>query len=283
MHKKNKWIAGLLGLFLAPIGLLYVEAWRSAFVYFLLQLALGILRLSGMDIAPWLIAMAGLVIALAAMMQSFLMARKVEFSGRWYGRWYSLATIIVAIVFPVLAFRMLVYEPYRIPADSMAPTLKAGDVIFVEKIGFGSFDLFGLHLGGVESSASIKRGDVVLFHPPMEPTVLFIKRVVGLPGDRISYKNKELYINDKKVAAEKIGSLGDAVIYRETFFGQSYCIQKMPSMPSFDIEISIPEENYFVLGDNRDNSNDSRYWGFVPKDMMVGLVEVSQRCGLNSQ
>lgn len=181
------------------------------------------------------------------------------------------------ILLAVLVLRTFVVEPFRIPSRSMVPTLLVGDFILVNKFEYGLrlpvFHTEILDLGEPE------RGDVMVFRYPGDPSVDYIKRVIGLPGDTIAYRNGHLYVNDKLVPVEPIGLYtGDGapdVMTRlevETLPGDiehpilDELSRPGPQQPT----VTVPPHHYFVMGDNRDNSADSRIWGFVPEDNLVG-------------
>ncbi len=191
--------------------------------------------------------------------------------------------------FPVLAvvlvLRSFLVEPFQIPSGSMKPTLEVGDFILVNKFAYGIrlpvLDTKIIEVGDPQ------RGDVMVFRYPSDPNVNYIKRVVGLPGDRIRYSSdKQLFINDQPVAEQLLGqepgSLGSATLYREKLGEVEHLIRK--ELQRYRIEPGgewqVPAGHYFMMGDNRDNSNDSRYWndpkipkpllGMVPDQNIVG-------------
>ena len=184
----------------------------------------------------------------------------------------------------VLVFRGFIFEPFRVPSNSMMPTLLTGDFILVNK-----YD-YGLRLP-ITNTKLVKfsnpdRGDVIVFrYPNYEKNagysgVDFIKRIVALPGDVISYKKDQLIINGKSVEVKKIGpytgvdsgkSMNNYRLVREVFDSTGHDIILNPKGHSKDlVEITIPEGHYFVMGDNRSHSSDSRFWGFVPEDYIIG-------------
>jgi len=184
----------------------------------------------------------------------------------------------------VLVIRSFVVEPFRIPSGSMMPSLLVGDFILVNKFTYGLrlpvSDTKVLELGEPE------RGDVVVFRFPKDKSIDYIKRVVGLPGDRIAYRGKMLYINGEAMGYVKNGIYeGDggaresgAILATENLAGVEHPILVNPRAPDFGFgcgvlaagEVTVPEGEYFMMGDNRDNSNDGRCWGFVPEDHLVG-------------
>jgi len=182
---------------------------------------------------------------------------------------------VLLIVFLLRAF---VTEPYRIPSGSMKPTLLAGDFILVNKFSYGiRLPIIGTT---VFKTGVPKRGDIMVFRFPKDPSINFIKRIVGQPGDKISYKNKQLFINGNKAPTEYLERTSDVGPrgfsrsvnrYNEQLNGVTHSIFLTPEiMGSNAVEITVPQGHYFVLGDNRDNSEDSRVWGFVPDKLILG-------------
>ena len=180
--------------------------------------------------------------------------------------------------FPVLLIvfllRGFVVEPFRIPSGSMIPSLYIGDFILVNKFAYGvKMPVFNKILFDVDKP---KRGDVAVFKYPRDPSVDYIKRVIGVPGDHIAYYKKVLYVNGKQINRKKIGEYSGpgeynpANEFKESLVGVDHNILIIPSRPGLDAEYIVPEAHYFMMGDNRDNSNDSRYWGTVPEENLVG-------------
>ena len=172
----------------------------------------------------------------------------------------------------VLVLRSFVVEPFQIPSSSMVPTLKVGDFILVNKW------TYGIRLPVVRNKIielnSPERGDVMVFFPPHEERY-FIKRVVGLPGDEIHVLNGVLYINGDKMTQKVLADEEPAprsVVMTEDLTGVEHAMQKrlLPTRLSQNFTAVVPEGHYFMMGDNRDNSSDSRVWGPVPEDRIVG-------------
>jgi signal peptidase I len=177
----------------------------------------------------------------------------------------------------VLLLRAFLVEPFRIPSGSMMPTLLVGDFILVNKFLYG-IRLPVIHTKVIDISQP-KRGDIVVFRYPNDPSVDYIKRIVGLPGDKIAYYNKRLYLNGEPVRLKPLGpyvGLGQnqrytgAMVYEEELGEVKHQMMIMEGQPSVEGEFIVPQGHYFVMGDNRDNSNDSRYWGPVPEENLVG-------------
>ena len=184
--------------------------------------------------------------------------------------WLALLRAVFPVLLAVFLFRAFVVEPYRIPTGSMIPTLAVGDYVFVSKFAYGlRLPVVNWKLVPV---AQPRRGDVVVFVPPHERRY-FIKRVVGLPGDRIRVVMGELYINGQRVdvRVDDTDTAEDGVqSYVESLGGRQHRIQRFVGLRSREGEWRVPDESYFMLGDNRDMSEDSRYWGYVAGDQIVG-------------
>ena len=198
-------------------------------------------------------------------------------------------TIIIAGAL-ALMFRSLLFEPFNIPSGSMIPTLKVGDYLFVSKFSYGysrySFPFAAIPFSGRVLSSDPERGDVVVFKQPRNESVAFIKRIVGLPGDEIAVKRGILHINDVPVIRQHddIGTATDGFgvmkydDYIETFpEGTTHRIREMTDSGVLDNTrtFTVPDGHYFMMGDNRDNSNDSRTSsvGLVPIENFVGKAQ----------
>lgn len=210
------------------------------------------------------------------------------------GFWEMLRTLAYAVGI-AMVFRSLLFEPFHIPSGSMRMTLLEGDYIFVSKYSYGysrySFP-FGTQLGFISgrmpAGVAPARGDVVVFRLPTDPSIDYIKRVMGLPGDRIQVRDGVVYINGEELKQKLVdkftftegGLERSALRYRETNpEGRSYMVLDENSFGEVDFtdEYVVPEGYYFMMGDNRDNSTDSRYQkevGFVPAENLIGRAEV---------
>jgi signal peptidase I len=192
------------------------------------------------------------------------------------------------VIFVVFFVRSFIVEPFKIPSGSMMPTLLAGDYILVNKF------TYGLRVPILNNTFfeinHPTRGDVFVFHYPPEPSVDYIKRVVGLPGDKIRYQDKRLTINGKFLDVQNVGdyayvkpglNMVTAKHYREQLgnvehdilineWVNSYDSDAIGAKFANDEEITVPAGHYLAMGDNRDDSSDSRVWGFVPEKNLVG-------------
>ena len=174
-------------------------------------------------------------------------------------------------VFFIFVLRTFIYVPYQIPSGSMIPGLQVGDFILVNKHSYG---LKINRIGKPFAMASDPEyGDVVVFIPP-HVNVPYIKRLIGKPGDTIRYINKKLYINGDSIEQELISHDGIETYLQETYLKSTRVIRVQGGSASYPEEFSVPADHYFVMGDNRDNSSDSRYWGFVPREHFMGTGEM---------
>ena len=174
-------------------------------------------------------------------------------------------------VFLIFALRTFAYEPFQIPSGSMLPGLKVGDFLLVNKHVYGyKINRIGEpSIGGRDP----EYGDVVVFVPP-HVNAPFVKRLIGKPGDVIRYQNKKLYVNNIPLDQQLISSKPGELIIKETFEETSRIIRLRETAAEFPYEVTVPSGHYFVMGDNRDNSSDSRIWGFVPRENFMGTAEV---------
>ena len=176
--------------------------------------------------------------------------------------------------FPVLLFvlviRSFIFEPFRIPSGSMMPTLLEGDFIFVKKYSYG------LRLPVTETkvieTGTPERGDVIVFRLPSDPSINYIKRVIGLPGDTVVYERHRLTINGQEVDLVRgEGSGWNVPLFVEDLDGRVHeILVTNPEFSTRDNTYRVPEGHFFVMGDNRDRSKDSRFIGAIPEEFLVG-------------
>ena len=180
------------------------------------------------------------------------------------------------VVLIVFLLRSFIAEPFRIPSASMMPTLLVGDFILVNKFTYG-IRIPIINKKVIELSQP-RRGDIVVFRYPKNPEVDYIKRLVGLPHDKISYIDKRLTVNGQPIPETALGSfqgvgqgqdMTGAALFLENLTGVEHQILNRDGVTSVEFTYTVPEGQYFMMGDNRDNSNDSRYWGTVPEENLV--------------
>jgi signal peptidase I len=181
------------------------------------------------------------------------------------------------VVLIVLLLRSFIAEPFRIPSASMMPTLLIGDFILVNKFTYGI--RLPVLIKKIVALHEPKRGDIVVFRFPKDPTVDYIKRIIGLPGDKIAYYDKKLHINGvdaNQVSLGRYQGVGQGADMTgneqlsENLLGVEHNILIRNNALSTEGVYGVPNGSYFVMCDNRDNSNDSRYWGIVPEENLVG-------------
>lgn len=183
---------------------------------------------------------------------------------------------VLLLVFVIRAF---VFQPFVVPTGSLEPTVMPKAFIGVNEFAYGL--RWPLNNQKILAIGLPKHGDIVLFHDVTTPNKDLVKRVIGLPGDRISYINKVLYVNDQKCEQTPVGYTTDSnsdtgpvwtvQILHENFLGVKHDIYVRPDFPAQNFyNLVVPAGHYFMMGDNRDDSDDSRYWGFVPEENIIG-------------
>ena len=208
----------------------------------------------------------------------------------WWLDWTAGLFPVILIVFLLRSF---LFEPFKIPSGSMIPTLLVGDLILVNKFHYG-VRLPVINKKIIENNA-VERGDVMVFRYPVDPRQDYIKRVVALPGDTVAWVNQKLLLNGQPVTttaqgeffeadslryepqfSEKLGKVEHKILVdprRQSWFGpdpKTFPFADQCRYTAEGMSCTVPAGHYFVMGDNRDNSQDSRYWGFVPDDNIVG-------------
>lgn len=205
-------------------------------------------------------------------------APKRRKNGVQMGKTIENARSFFPVLLIVLLIRSFIVQPYKVPTGSLEPTILPGDFIVVNQF------TYGLRLPVLNKKimqiGEPKTGDIALFRYPANPSINFVKRIIGLPGDHIIYKNKQLTINGKVIDQEYLGmdldqeySIPFPVTVKQENLNQvkhKIFINDQATSDNHDVDLVVPQGNYFVMGDNRDNSNDSRYWGFVPEENLIG-------------
>ena len=206
--------------------------------------------------------------------------------------WLDWTAGLFPVIISVFFLRSFLVEPFKIPSGSMIPTLLVGDLILVNKFHYGlRIPVINTKITNGEKP---QRGDVMVFRYPPKPSLDYIKRVVGLPGDTVAYLNKRLTINGKTIETQSVPEFFDEDSmryfkqYQEALGAQPHRLLNDDDRPAFipgvekfpgfeacnytieGVTCKVPEGHYFMMGDNRDNSMDSRYWGFVPEKNIVG-------------
>jgi signal peptidase I len=261
-----RWGAVLAALLLTPVsGYVAVGRWRRAVVLALAELAyLALCALGVWWATPWLIY-AAIFLALSHWLGAVVdVARLSRTAGPAPLGWTLVAAVAAVCLAQVTTWltRRFAMESFVSPAGSMMPALEIGDHFVIDK-----------------RRAPPRRGEIVVFQFPLDPRVDYVKRVVGLAGDRIEIRRGELFLNGQPIATERAGvethtspELGTLELerWRETLDGRSYDVFHAPGIALDWPGVRVPEGHVFVVGDNRENSNDSRVWGPVPERLIKG-------------
>lgn len=174
--------------------------------------------------------------------------------------------------------RIFVLTPYKIPSTAMAPTLLSGDYVFVYKLPFGLQIPWGPKIGKIQQ---VRVGDVLLFSYPKSPKSLFIKRVLAVGGDKVEIKERGIFVNDVLVEGHPLDSMlvsdfkskENFEFYTESLTNKTYVVSYTKNVTHQNFgPIFIPQGEVFMLGDNRDGSDDSRYWGTIPQEQLLGRI-----------
>jgi signal peptidase I len=279
--RPKPWVAALLGLFFGGAGLLYVQRpwWALAAYCAPWVLVLGTLyAIWNFDLYINLDLLLGIgwAVAIVCAVYAFRVARATNtgIARKWYSRWPVLGAVFLATYAVVVVIRAFVFEPFRVPSQSMHPTVPEGAWVFVLKPGFGPYAAFGITLWSGTPTARIERGDIIVHRLVMDPATSYLGRIVGLPGDRVEYTNHRLVINGNAVPLQ-LGSRDETYQYAvERLDGREVTIAFLPQRFSRDWAGVVPPDHYLVFGDSRDNSRDSRFpeIGFIPRDHIVGRV-----------
>jgi signal peptidase I len=301
MHWKPKtWIAVMLGLLAQPLAMFYVARPGWAAFYIAASLSIAVLVLFAFhQIVPAAPALLPPLLAIIVAGHAYFLAKNYQDASRprpWYSRWYGLAAIAASSALAVGLFRAFAFEPFRFPSGSMLPSIKPGSYVAVKKWGYGNYRAYGVSFAKAPITAELARGDMLVFEYPEDRSVVYAKRLVGLPGDKVSYLGKRLSVNGNAVPVRQIGEyahrgrvaastqliekLGDnefATLNDQTAPAAvrhvtNYRFREKCRYSDTGVECEVPSGQLFVLGDNRDASSDSRVWGFVPLENVIGKV-----------
>lgn len=264
------WITLLLGVILQPFVFLYINRPRMFGLYLLL--ALGALVAD----FYWAVGYFSLLLSLLCPLHALWLIRgcQPQQARGWYARWWVTLGLYLCVVMSIFAFRSFFYEPFTVPSASMNPTLEAGDRIVVSKLGFGHYGSLGFTLlsPGVRDPQRMRRGEVYVFlHPELQ--VPYVKRLLGLPGDQLLFAGQAVWVNGQALAMQPASADDQQRLSSETAGSVTYQIRHLnqPVTPVTGA-FRVPEGQYFFVGDNRDDSSDSRHWGPVNADSIIGEV-----------
>jgi signal peptidase I len=300
-NRPKKWIAVILSLFAPSLGMLYVAQLVWAAIYFFAAIGIVALMFVLIPRFPYAVIFLSFALNVIGAIHSYRFASlyPADKARPHYSRWYGLLGIYLGTWFIVFGFRSFLFEPFKAPAGSMLPTIEVGSYLITQKWGYGHYGSYGFTPFQQQISAELQRGDIIVFDYPDKRSVQYVKRLIGLPGDKITYRDKQLSINGKAIPHRNEGeylNLNNAerpehlTRFVETLDGKEYSVVEdekinriYPDTISFlskekckyeaqAVTCEVPAGHYYFMGDNRDNSRDSRYWGFVPADHIVGKV-----------
>lgn len=298
LYKPKRWLATVLCFFMPSLGFLYLGRPALGLLAIGLQLVIAGCSFVLPDSTDLQLTNLALTVV-SAMVAYWLASKAVKASDArpqpWYARWYGLIGVLLLIAMVFVPVRIFFVEPFSAPSTSMVPTIPGGSNLLVQKWGYGHYSTFGAKLITRPLSIAVERGDVIAFDYPVNPANVFVKRVVGLPGDLVEYRDKHVFINGSDTRGKRLDdyllaglSLKFVQRYRERLAKSEHDIVIEPDVPAIfhdqqslpadcvsandTLRCKVPAGAYFVMGDNRDNSKDSRYWGFVPSGAIVGKV-----------
>lgn len=293
----SKLIAILICVVSPPLAMLYLAKTVWAWVYLVLALAISVGGIFLISEGIVTLCLQLLFVICASLHVLNLIGKHVESCVRpRYSRWYGLLGVWFGIFSLFFLVRSFVVEPYRVPSKSMMPTLFPGAILIVEKWGYGNYGAYGYHLTRRTISSPLARGDIIAYEFPKDRAQSYVHRLIALPGDVVEYRNRVLSVNGLSAGRRQLAGYVDAEslevrqAFVETLYGREYQIHygehdtnRSLSLGYFPLnglceffsdgfKCQVPDGHYFVLGDNRDNSHDSRIWGFLPSSHIVGKV-----------
>ncbi|WP_296405718.1 signal peptidase I [Psychrobacter sp.] len=267
------WSTVLLAIVLQPFIFLYLNRPTLFFVY----LIFGVMA-SVADWSLYLTINLSLIYLAICMCHAYLIAKNYNKmkARHWYSRWWGMLTIAGAIFIPIFLIRCFLYEPFSIPASSMSPSIEPHDTIIVKKYGYGDYGTYGITLlnKDVSNDIELQRGKVYAFHPPFtDKNIVYLGRLIAKPRDKVLIEGNQVSVNGQLLKTRFIDKDTDFRLYEEVSGDTSYNIKIIkPDVLAPKVDMTVPEDNYFFLGDNRNRSQDSRYWGTVNSSRFVGQV-----------
>lgn len=292
----------LLGIFLSPFCFLYLAKLRIFAIALIISFTLAcinfVFRVHEIvyDFAPVVLVLCFLCFSIYICKTSQPIDKKQR---PWYSKLTFIMSMFIGFILLVMLFRSFLYEPFKVPGASMLPNFEVGSHIVVRKWGYGNYGSFGIQLLKTKASIVLKRGEPVVFEYPLNPSIDFFKRIVGLPGDTVIIANKQLKViksctpqdsgdpgysldgcERSLVTVELISdsdvNMSNLALYKENVGDRHYEIYLNKRLfAQTESSFTVPQGHVFVLGDNRDNSNDSRVWGFLPIENIKGTVVYS--------
>ena len=266
-------ITGILAVITALFAFLYVNKakWFIFYLFLIIPVALS----------QWFFDLnLKYLYVLACLLHALFIAHRYNTAQQRYpySRWWAIVSLLLIFIVTVALIRLFLFEPFKIPSSSMNPGIKAGDYIIVNKLGFGAYSAFGFSLGKTKPSQDMQlhRGGLyVFFIPGRKEDIIYVKRLIALPGDHISIQDDRILLNDQYLPQSVTSENGQTIIMEEYSEHTQYPIQilqERPPIKSQSTDLTIPQDHYFFMGDNRRNSLDSRIMGPIPADHLIGEV-----------
>jgi signal peptidase I len=267
--KPNLGIAIVLGILIQPFVFLYVNRGVVFFLY------LPILTITAFFDLTHSTHYSLIFMILCPSHAAYISKNyRSDESRHWYSCWWGIATSILFFYLPILLIRSFFYEPFSIPASSMAPTINTGDFIIVKKYGYGNYGTYGINLWnpGLSDYKQLKKGSIYVFISP-SMNIPLTKRLIGTAGDNIKIESNIILVNGKPIETVKTAENYETETWKENYGDSVYStFRTIGAKTTSFSEIVVPDNQYYFLGDHRNNSNDSRYWGTVSKDKIIGEV-----------
>lgn len=269
--KPNIWIAVILGFFLQPLIFLYLQRPILFWIYLIVGLVIHTVGTS-YDIPL------DIIYAAVCAIHAYLIAKNARETAyrKWYSHWWGILASCMIFFITAFVIRSFFYEPFSVGASSMSPSLSSKDVAIVQKYGYGDYGTYNLLLFDTDVSDSFEpeRGEIYTFRPPyIDNNIVYVKRLIAKPGDTVDIDGDVIKINGHPLKTTLVSENNGVSIYEETSDDVTYQIKRSESEIEYpQVHLTVPEDHYFFLGDNRNFSQDSRIWGTVPSDRFVGKV-----------
>jgi len=273
--KPNKWFAGVVGFLLPPLGMLYSRLPWFALLFLLFQVAIAIVFGT-----PFVINLpqrwglpAALCFNILSAVFAFQFAAAAEPSRkRWYSRWYGLIGVGAGFFVCIFFVRAFLYEPFRVPSDSMYPTIPEGSLLIVAKRDFGHYSTYGIRFFETTAQPTLHRCDVVIHRLPDDPNTYYVRTIIGLPGDSIVYTGARMTINGVAVPTTVDRVEGPMQYATEVIDGRSISIALAGDHRATPYSGVVPPDHYLMFGNNRNNALDSRFKGPIATNLIGGRV-----------
>lgn len=284
----NLWLALVLGLFVPPLAMLYLQRRNLAILYFVALLSLvaseTYFRIVENTLLFYVFSFEFLIGIICAIHVYFICRHFESAEIRpWYSRWYGLLTVIGIFYLVLAGIRTSITEPIAIESEDMTPTIPPYSIVHINKWGYGNYKFFGITILHTAPTEEIHRGELLAFEVPEADNktvkrLTVIRRVIGLPGDKITYIGNRLSVNAETATITITRDDSKTTLATESIFGNEYAIEFWPFSSSVDQnEFTVPHGEYYVLGDNRNRTTDSRNWGSLPKTFILGKVYYIQQ------